>query len=400
MVPYPASMTTSSKIDQGFSVAFDFPVVFTRGVFRAENRALVDAIARRGEARRHRVLVFVDSAVLARTPGLAASIRAYTEAHRDAVDLVAEPREVAGGEAAKNDMMGLARIVNAMVDHHLSRQCVVLAVGGGAVLDAVGLAASLVHRGVRLVRVPTTVLAQADSGVGVKNAINFQGTKNLLGTFAPPFAVLNDFDFLRTLPDREWTDGIAEAFKVAILKDASFFEWLRSSATALRARDEAAMERLVRRCAELHIEHIRSSGDAFEFGSARPLDFGHWAAHRIESMSSHRVSHGHAVAIGIALDSAYAVEKGWIAASEWGSICGGLADSGFVLWDKVLARTQGDRLDVLGGIRDFHEHLGGELCITMPRGIGASFEIHEMDEDAVARAVERLRERHAAATAR
>ena len=259
-------------------------------------------------------------------------------------------------------------------------------------LDAIGFATALFHRGLRLIRVPTTVLAQNDVGVGVKNAMNFGGGKNLVGTFSPPFAVLNDVGFLRTLSDRDWIAGIAEAFKVAIIRDAAFFRFLCRNARNLRARNAPTMERLIRRCAELHLEHIATSGDPFEFGRARPLDFGHWSAHKLESMSGYRVGHGEAVAIGLALDSRYAMRKGWLAEQEFRAIVTGLADSGFRLWHPLLERTAKNRtLEILNGLKDFQEHLGGELFITFPKGIGRKFEVQEVDAARVGEAVRFLK---------
>ena len=251
---------------------------------------------------------------------------------------------------------------------------------------------TLFHRGLRLVRVPTTVLAQNDVGVGVKNAMNFDDGKNLIGTFSPPFAVLNDFNFLRTLPDDVWIAGISEAFKVAIIQDAEFFKDLCRDAVKLRARDEAAMESLIRRCAKLHLEHIRTSGDPFEYGRARPLDFGHWSAHKLESMSGYRIDHGHAVAIGIALDSSYAARKKWISEKEFHTICGGLSDSGFALWDDLLERRmKSGKLEILEGLKSFQEHLGGELYITFPKGIGRKFEVQEVDAALVEKSIGQLK---------
>src|SRR5690606_103915 len=124
------------------------------------------------------------------------------------------------------------------------------------ILDLSGYAAAIAHRGIKIIRIPTTVLSQNDSGVGVKNGVNYKGKKNFLGTFVPPFAVLNDYQFLTTLSDRDWRAGISEAIKVALIKDKSFFEWLESHAGELVARDQATMQYLIRRCAELHMEHI------------------------------------------------------------------------------------------------------------------------------------------------
>lgn len=385
-------MTTTDTILQQIVVPFEYPVAFTRGLFDPANPLLAETVRRKGEPRRHRALVILDGGVAKARPSLAADAQAYAAAHAAHLELVQPPRVVPGGESVKNDLMGLAGIINTMVERRLCRHSYVIVVGGGAVLDAIGFAAALVHRGLRLIRVPTTVLAQCDSGVGVKNAINLNGVKNLVGTFAPPFAVLNDLELLKTLPERGWTDGIAEAFKVAMIKDRAFFAWLVEHAAKLRARDEAAMEQLVRRCAALHLEHIRAHGDPFEFGSAKPLDFGHWSAHRLEAMSNYRISHGHAVAIGLALDAAYSVSIGWLGLEEFELLYKGLAEAGFELWHDVLERQRNGELDVLHGLREFREHLGGELSLTMPKGVGASHEVNEMDPVRIAGAIARLKE--------
>jgi 3-dehydroquinate synthase len=247
-------------------------------------------------------------------------------------------------------------------------------------MDAVGLAAALVHRGLRQIRVPTTVLGQNDAGVGVKNGVNFLGGKNALGTFAPPFAVLNDFEFLRTLPERDWLCGVAEAWKVSIIRDRPFFDWLSAHADRFPKRDEAAMEALVRRCAEIHLEHIRTNGDPFEYGRARPLDFGHWSAHKLELLSDFRISHGEAVANGVLLDSIYAERRGWITKEELERITTGLRASGFKLWFEELdQRLPNGTRAIFAGFEDFREHLGGELTVTFPKGLGARHEVHEVE---------------------
>ena len=274
-----------------------------------------------------------------------------------------------------------------MLRLRLDRHAFVIVVGGGALLDAVGFAASLVHRGLRMVRIPTTALAQCDSGVGVKTAINFAGGKNAIGTFAPPFAVLNDFQFLPTLAEREWRGGIAEAFKVAIIRDESFFDTLCGQTLALRDREERPMRELVRRCAALHLEHIRMGGDPFEMGRARPLDFGHWAAHKLELLSDFRISHGDAVAAGVALDSAYALAERWISEGEFARIHRALHECGFPLWYAEMEDAA-----LLDGLRDFQEHLGGELCVTFPSGIGARQEKNEVDRVLMKTCIGRLKE--------
>lgn len=378
---------------QRFAVEFRYVVHFTRDLFDPSNPTLVSALAEREPWRRHRVFAIVEAQVLAAWPGLVDRIRDYFAAHADRVTLVAEPVVVQGGEASKNDEALIADLQRRMHDVGLDRQSFVLCVGGGALQDAVGYAAATTHRGVRMVRVPTTVLAQNDSGVGVKNAINAFGKKNFLGTFAPPFAVLNDFRFLETLDRRDKVAGMAEAVKVALIRDEAFFDWLVEHRDALAACEPAALEVLVRRCAELHMRHIATSGDAFEFGSARPLDFGHWAAHKLESLTDYRLRHGEAVAIGIGLDTLYSALAGFMSMNDAEAVLDLIAGLGLPLWDDALdARGDDDRRLVLAGLDEFREHLGGELTVTLLRGIGHGFEVNEMDEALIEEALARLRE--------
>ena len=381
-------------IQQTIAVTWDFPVTFTHGLFRPANRVLVDTLQRLNETRRHRALVFIDSHVATARPNLSAEVTAYFQKHAAKLELAAEPQVVTGGEAIKNDFALVEGFMRLMLEKHMDRQSFIIIVGGGAVMDAVGLAAALVHRGLRQIRVPTTVLGQNDAGVGVKNGVNFLGGKNAVGSFAPPFAVLNDFEFLRTLPQRDWLCGVAEAWKVAIIRDSAFFDWLCDHAAKFPQRDAVAMEQLVFRCADEHLAHIRTNGDPFEYGRARPLDFGHWSAHKLELMSGFSISHGEAVAFGVLLDSCYAREKRWIDAEEYAAIEQGLTVSGFPLWhEEAVARDSAGHLEIFAGIRDFREHLGGELCVTFPQGIGARFEIHEIDLILMERCLKELQER-------
>jgi 3-dehydroquinate synthase len=385
-------MNPTKTVQQRIEVAWDFPVVFTQDLFAPANPVLVETLNRRGEDRRHRAIVFIDGFVAKTHPELAARVGAYFAAHPERLELLGPPQIVPGGEAVKNDFSLVEGFMRLLLERHLDRQSFVIIIGGGAVLDAVGLAAALVHRGVRQVRVPTTVLSQNDAGVGVKNGVNYSGGKNAIGTFAPPFAVLNDFEFLLTLPDRDWLCGVAEAFKVSIIRDRPFFDELFANAPLYPLRDPEAMRALVIRCAEIHLEHIRGNGDPFEYGRARPLDFGHWSAHKLELLSGFRISHGEAVAVGVLIDSIYAEKKGWITAEELSLIRDGFARSGFPLWFPELeTRDASGERAVFGGLRDFQEHLGGELTVTFPVGIGARHEVHEIDLAIMELAIEELR---------
>ena len=257
-----------------------------------------------------------------------------------------------------------------------------------------GYAAATAHRGVRLVRVPTTTLSQDDSAVGVKNGINAFGKKNFVGTFAPPHAVLNDFDLLTTLDDRDWRSGISEAVKVALLKDSAFFAWIEQHARELDERSLDAMAILVHRCAALHLHHIATSGDPFELGSTRPLDFGHWSAHKLEQLTHHELRHGEAVAIGIALDSTYSLLAGHLPHADWRRIIALFEAVGLPIWHPGLATPgSGGRRAVLAGLEEFREHLGGRLTIMLLERIGSGFEVHELDEATLLEASDLLRRR-------
>jgi 3-dehydroquinate synthase len=321
-------------------------------------------------------------------------VAAYCDAHADAVELAAPPLVVPGGEAIKNHEGPVDEIRSAIDVHGVDRHSYVVVIGGGAVLDAVGYAAATAHRGVRLIRVPTTVLSQDDSGVGVKNGINAFGKKNFVGSFAPPDAVLNDYDLLLTLSDRDWRSGMSEAVKVALLKDAPFFTWLEANAKDLTARSIDAMAVLVHRSAELHLDHIATSGDPFELGSSRPLDFGHWSAHKLEQLSHHELRHGEAVAIGIALDSTYSYLAGRLPHAEWLRIVELFQRLRLPIWASELATPgTGGRPAVLAGLEEFREHLGGRLTVMLLDRIGSGFEVHELDEAVLLEASDLLRRR-------
>jgi 3-dehydroquinate synthase len=339
-------------------------------------------------------LLVLDEALGQARPDLGRQIEAYFAAHASRVKLVCPPVVIEGGERTKNSYFHVSEIHSHIDRYHIDRHSYVLAVGGGALLDMVGLAAATAHRGVRHVRLPSTTLSQADSGIGVKNGINAFGKKNFIGTFAPPFAVINDFELLTSLSDRDKRAGYVEAVKVALIRDQAGFEWLEQNAAALARFEPAAMQTLIHRCAELHLAHISTSGDPFEFGSARPLDFGHWAAHKLEQLSEYKLRHGEAVAIGIALDTVYSRKLGYLDASSAERILKLLETLGFDLFANELLHVDAqDSLLVLAGLQEFREHLGGQLTLTLLQGIGRGFEVHEMNLPRVIEAIYELQQR-------
>ena len=376
-------------LQQSFSVPFRYPVVFTENLFAESQTLFVDIFP---EGQLSRVFFVLDSGVAACHPELISQIKTYVAAYPSRLALVAEPMVVAGGEACKNDPEAYQQVVEATHLHGIDRHSYIAAIGGGAVLDMVGFAAAISHRGIRLIRIPTTVLSQNDSAVGVKNSINAFGKKNYLGTFTPPFAVLNDFNFLESLEDRDWRSGISEAVKVALIKDLEFFEWLEKEAAALARREMGPMQKHIIRSAQHHMAHI-AGADPFEFGSSRPLDFGHWAAHKLEKLSDFRIRHGEAVAIGIALDSAYSFLQGRIGEGDLIRIFNLFHTLGLSLYAPELQEEA-----LLQGLKEFQEHLGGKLTVMLLDALGTGVEVHEMDSNLIVKALHLLQnweDRHA-----
>ena len=365
-------------VKQAFSVNFQYEVHFTKNLFAIDNPLLAQTIAGSDKELPRKAIAVIDAGLLTHYPQLLTQIKDYASQWADCFRLEVEPIVVLAGEAAKNDPQLPSQIYAAIERAKICRHSYILAIGGGAVLDMVGYAAATAHRGVRLIRIPTTVLAQNDSAVGVKNSINAFGKKNFLGTFAPPYAVLNDAEFLITLEDRDWRSGVAEAIKVALIKDADFMAFIAAEARAIASRNLDIMTQIIYRCAQLHLQHIATSKDAFEATSSRPLDFGHWAAHRLEHLTDYRLRHGEAVAIGIALDCTYSYLENLLPYSQWQQILTTLTALGFSLYVPELAWREESR-SLFSGLIEFREHLGGELTLMLLQQIGQGIEIHEVD---------------------
>ena len=365
-------------MDRSFHITHNHRLRSTHDSLDPANATLTECIGDVNDAKPVRVLACVDTNVAKAMPELPDRLRAYA-AHHKTFELAGRVQPVVGGEICKNDRDAMYRVLNAINEAGLDRHDFTLAIGGGAVLDCVGFAAAIAHRGMRLIRMPTTTLAQCDSGVGVKNGINGFGQKNYLGTFAAPHAVINDERFLTTLSDRDWRCGFSEAVKVALLKDAELFEQLCDNAHRIAQRDIHATTPLLRRSAELHLRHITDGGDPFEQGAGRPLDFGHWAAHRLEIMTDFALRHGEAVAIGLALDVTYAAQIGMLHADTAARVRDCLADMGFALHHPAMHDTNA----LLTGIEQFRAHLGGALAIPTIAGVAQPRDLDTVDPDAL-----------------
>ncbi len=367
-------MSLESEFTRSFHVPFVHRLRFTQDVLGPDAEVLLDVLERSGE-QPARVQFWLDEHVLNAQPELWDRLLEFAQAHRDRFRLAGNLQVVPGGEAVKNDIHILERMLKVINAANLDRRSYIVVIGGGAVLDAVGFAAAIAHRGIRLVRLPTTTLAQGDSGVGVKNSVNLFEKKNWVGSFAVPWAVINDEALLETLPDRDFLCGFSEAVKVSLLKDDAIFEQICRDAKPIRQRDMSAAGRILRESARMHLDHITQGGDPFEALEARPLDFGHWSAHKMEVLSEFSLRHGEAVAIGVAVDTVYSSLECGLADHAAQKVLHCLKDLGLPLYHPTLEQTSA----LFDGLEEFRQHLGGRLTLTMLRGVGDPLEVHSVD---------------------
>ena len=380
------------SIVEDFKVAYSHRVYFTQDVFALENSLLASTIKECSSAEKPRVFIVADAAFMAANSDVGSKIDAFFQHHATSIQYLG-CLELPGGEQLKNEPSYLEQLYRVIEEKQLCRHSYIIALGGGALLDLVGFAASTAHRGIRHLRLPTTSLSQGDGGCGVKNGINYFGKKNFIGTFTPPAAVINDVEFLQTLPRPRLIDGFIEAIKVALIKDKDFFEYIEENAAAALNGDFAIIRKVLEVSARHHVLHIARNGDPFELTSSRPLDFGHWSAHKLEVLSDYSLSHGESVAIGIALDSIYSYQKGFLSETNLNRILKLIQGFGFRIYDDRLAKlTEAGQHVILLGLEEFREHMGGELTIPLLKDIGDQFEVNDMDSELLIKSIESLRD--------
>ena len=209
-----------------------------------------------------------------------------------------------------------------------------------------------------------------------------------------PYAVVNDFQFLHTQPEDTRRAGLIEAVKVALVRDGEFFDWMEANVTKLHALDEAALEEAVERSALQHARHIALGGDPFELGSSRPLDYGHWAAHKLEQLTDFELGHGEAVSVGVALDTLYAAKVGILDPADAERVLQVIEKLELPIWHEALElRDAHGRRRVFNGLEEFREHLGGELTVLLLSEVGVGIDVHEIDEAVWGKCAEELKAR-------
>ncbi|MFO7870052.1 MAG: 3-dehydroquinate synthase [Kiritimatiellia bacterium] len=221
---------------------------------------------------------------------------------------------VPAGEQSKS-FRCLRRLCSQAVDSGLDRSSTIVALGGGMTGDLAGFAAAIYMRGIRLIQVPTTLLAMVDSSVGGKTAINLEKGKNLVGAFYQPEEVRADLTTLKTLPEKEYVSGLAEVVKYGVIRDAEFFTGLEENVDGLLERDVSVLENVVARCCEIKAEIV--AADERESGQRAALNFGHTLAHALEQCSGYgKWLHGEAVSVGMVYASGLSVTVNGMPAAD------------------------------------------------------------------------------------
>ncbi len=280
------------------------------------------------------------------------------------------------GEATKT-LDTLTTIFDALVAHRYGRDCVLLTLGGGVIGDIGGFAAASWQRGVDFIQVPTTLLAQVDSAVGGKTAVNHPGGKNLIGAFHQPLCVLSDTDTLNTLPERELSAGLAEVVKYGVLGDVELFEWLERESAGLLRRDTERLQHIVRRSCEIKAAVVAE--DEHEQGQRALLNLGHTFGHAIERCAGYgEWLHGEAVAAGICMAAEFSARIGWLDNADVVRI-----RELFVRLNLPVEPPRVDAGEFLGAMSLDKKVVGGEIRLVLLKSIGhavvtADYPSHEL----------------------
>jgi 3-dehydroquinate synthase len=300
----------------------------------------------------------------------------------EAAAIACSPIVIAPGEPAKS-FQGLAELTDRMLALELDRGDLVVAFGGGVVGDLAGFAAAIYKRGVDYVQIPTTLLAQVDSSVGGKTAIDTPRGKNLVGAFHQPRLVLADLDVLATLPKREMRAGYAEVIKYGLLGDFAFFEWLEAHGREVLAREPQALAHAVARCIEMKAEIVAE--DETEQGRRALLNLGHTFGHALEAETGYGpgLLHGEAVAAGQAIAFRFSAARGLCETqdavrAEQAILAAGLPTR--------LADVPGHPFKAAALARHMAQDKkaeGGRLTLVLARGLGQAVVAKDLDELAV-----------------
>lgn len=337
----------------------EYKVKVEDGVFDEGNAALAELLREVSGSESPRVMLVADGNVVQRTEGLGSRIGRYVKAH--GISLAGAPVVINGGEKVKADgMQSAMRVADAALEAKVGANDVMLALGGGSVLDVAGYVACQVRGGMKLVRMPTTVASMVDAAFAPVASLDSANVKDSLRAQCQPAAVVVDPAFASTVLDGVWRGGIGEMVRFAAVSDGKLMKQLAKSAEELKRRDMPAMSALVRAFVEARVKK-------------GPTDFALWSAARLEAMSGYKLPHGYAVPIGVCIDCAYAVDRGVLKESDQEAICAVLADCGSLegLAHSRHLLSQSD--SIVFGL-DAWGLATGSASITLPAGVGKAKE--------------------------
>ena len=352
----------------------EYPAVMVSDVF-GESDALAEILQKASGSETPRVQIVADLNVVQRTDGLGPRIGRYVHDH--GIVLAGSPVVVPAGEKLKVEgVKGVHRIANALVEARLAKNDIVLAIGGGTLLDVAGYVASQVRGGVGVVRMPTTPAAMMDAAFARYAALDMVMVKDALRVPSVPLAVVVDTAFCATVLDGVWRGGASEAVRIAASRDKSLFKKIEDVAVAYRDRDMEVLADVVK-----SVLSLRTTGEAPRLGE--------WSALRLESMSGYKLPHGYAIGMGMCIDAAYSVEKGYTKESDAeriGQLLGELGSLDGVAHSRHLL----GKVDSLMRGLDAWNIANGSPAIEVPAGIGKIKVDMEPDRDAYATALAKL----------
>lgn len=278
------------------------------------------------------------------------------------------------GEQYK-DLKHFELVITRLLELNASRDTTLLALGGGVIGDVTGFVAASFQRGMPFIQVPTTLLAQVDSSVGGKTAVNHPKGKNMIGAFYQPQAVIIDTSTLKTLPAREFSAGMAEVIKYGVIYDGSFFSWIEQNVSALKAQSDKQIQFAIQRCCEIKAEIV--SQDERESGLRALLNLGHTFGHAIEAEQGYGVwLHGEAVAAGIALAADVAVRKGWLTEKDKQRI-----DNLLSAFDLPISAPQNmGYSEFIGHMQHDKKVQLGKIRFIIPKSIGSAVITQDVDQ--------------------
>lgn len=350
-----------------------YPVHMTEDVFAEDNTVLADTLREITGVETPKVALVADMNVVQRTQNLGLKVGRYFQTH--SIALAASPTVISAGERIKADNFQSAMTVaSALIDARVGINDVVIALGGGTLLDVAGYAAAQARGGIKTVRIPTTAAAMIDGAFAEYAALDGANVKDAFRVASVPSAVVIDPLFTKTVLDGVWRGGFSEAVRFAAVTDSALMKKIASRADAVRTRDYEALKTTIEECTALRRKG-KSAGN-----------FSTWCALRLEAMSGYKLPHGYAMAIAICIDCAYAVEKKYMKPADQHLICTVLAECGALdgLNHSKHLLSQGE--SVVLGIESLVLSQG-KRDILLPAGAGKSAVEENPDKDVLLKVI-------------